>query len=338
MAWQLLSRGALHAASSDDQAVAGASGQEPTPRPALAPYEPFELALRQLRKIEGAGPYEVGGPDQAFRTCKWDQITRRVRWDPARTAAVICDMWDRHWSRNATARVEEMAARVNDVVKELRRRGVLIIHCPSDTMKYYEGTPGRQLAQGAPQVEMSVPADAQGTEREDGWCNLNSNREAPLPIDDADGGGDDDPPCEPATQPPWPWTREIASIQIEEGDAITDSREVFYLMRQRGITNVLIMGVSENMCILGRPFGIRQMVYQGQNVVLIRDLTDSMYNPQKMPYVSHYEANDLMAWHIEKYWCPTITSDQIAGGKPFRFAADTKPPRDFERFVSARSR
>ena len=93
-------------------------------------------------------------------------------------------------------------------------------------------------------------------------------------------------------------------------------------MRQRGITNVIIMGVSENMCILGRPFGIRQMVYQGQNVVLIRDLTDSMYNPQKMPYISHYEANDLMAWHIEKYWCPTITSDQIIGGSLFRFAAD----------------
>ena len=42
------------------------------------------------------------------------------------------------------------------------------------------------------------------------------------------------------------------------------------------------------MCILGRPFGIRQMVYQGQNVVLMRDLTDTMYNPQKKPYVGHF--------------------------------------------------
>ncbi len=28
---------------------------------------------------------------------------------------------------------------------------------------------------------------------------------------------------------------------------------------------------------------------------------------------------------IEKYWCPTITSDQVLGGHPFRFSADTKP-------------
>ncbi len=322
VAWQLLQRGASKAAAATgDQTSPTPAGPGPT-HPPPAPYEPFELDLRHLCKMNSTGPYEVSGPEEAFRIYKWDQTRTKVKWDPSRTAAIICDMWDMHWSRNATARVEEMAPRVNDVVKELRRRGVLIIHCPSDTMKYYEGTPGRRLAQSAPPVEMPIPSDAQGTILASGWCNLNPNREAPLPIDDSDGGDDDNPPCQPATEPPWPWHHEIAAIHIKPGDAITDSREAFYLMRQRGITNVIIMGVSENMCILGRPFGIRQMVYQGQNVVLIRDLTDSMYNPQKMPYVSHYEANDLMGWHIEKYWCPTITSDQIIGGSQFRFAAD----------------
>ena len=325
VAWQLLQRGAFHAAAATDDSTSPApseTGPGASHRPPPAPFAPFELTLRQLRRMNSAGPYEAGGPNEAFRTWKWDQTHTQVKWDPMRTCAVIIDMWNRHWSRNATARIEEAAPRVNDVIKELRRRGVLIIHCPSDTMKHYEDTPGRKLAQSAPKVEMPIPADAQGTERGDGWCNLNPKREAPLPIDDSDGGDDDHPPCQPATAPPWPWTREIASLHIEPGDAITDSREAFYLMRERGITNVFIMGVSENMCVLGRPFGIRQMVYQGQNVVLIRDLTDSMYNPQKMPYVSHYEANDLMAWHIEKYWCPTITSDQIIGGSQFRFAAD----------------
>ncbi|HVU08554.1 MAG TPA: alpha-L-fucosidase [Verrucomicrobiae bacterium] len=320
VAWQLLKQGKLKAAIESE--VSPPNSGMAAKLPEVAPYEPFELNLRQLRKINSAGPYEISGSQEALRTYKWDQTYTIVKWDPLRTAAVICDMWDRHWSRNAMARVEEMAPRINDVVKELRRRGVLIIHCPSDTMKHYEGAPERKLAQAAPPVEMPIPADAQGTVLDSGWCNLNLTREAPLPIDDSDGGGDDNPPCKPATEPPWPWHQQIASIQIEPGDAVTDSREAFYLMRQRGITNVIIMGVSENMCILGRPFGIRQMIYQGQNVVLIRDLTDSMYNPQRMPYVSHYEANDLVGWHIEKYWCPTITSDQIIGGLQFRFAAD----------------
>jgi Cellulase (glycosyl hydrolase family 5) len=51
----------------------------------------------------------------------------------------------------------------------------------------------------------------------------------------------------------------------------------------------------------------------------------SMYNSRQRPFVDHFTGNDLVTWHIEKYWCPTITSDQVLGGKPFRFAGDTKP-------------
>jgi len=267
--------------------------------------EALELDLRYLRKLET-------GVD------KWEPATNHARWEPSRSAAVICDMWDQHWCKSATARVAEMAPRMNDVISELRQRGVLIIHCPSDTMKYYEGTPGRKLAQETPHVETTIPLK--------GWANLDPAKEGPLPIDDADGGCPDDPPCTPATKAPWPWQHQIDTLQIQEGDAITDSAEAFYLMRQRGITNVIIMGVHENMCVLGRPFAIRQMVGQGQNVVLLRDLTDTMYNPRRMPYVDHFMGTDLMTWHIEKYWCPTITSDQITAGSPLRFAADTNQP------------
>ena len=248
---------------------------------------------------------------------QWQVIQSQVPWDPAQTAVVICDMWDRHWCKGATARVAEMAPRMNQFVAELRRRGVLIIHCPSDTMKYYEGTPGRKLAESAPQAVPRVPLQ--------GWGNLDPAKEPPLPIDDSDGGCDDEPQCVTGS----PWRHEISTIEIKEGDAITDSNEAYNLMRQHGITNVLVMGVHQNMCVLGRPFSIRQMVKQGQNVVLVRDLTDSMYNSRKKPFVDHFTGNDLVTWHIEKYWCPTITSDQILGGQPFRFSADAKPPRVF---------
>jgi nicotinamidase-related amidase len=248
---------------------------------------------------------------------EWRQVTNSASWEASSTAAVICDMWDKHWCKGATARVAEMAPRMNLLIGELRKRGVLIIHCPSETMKFYEGSPGRKLAQEAPTAPAKTPLK--------GWCNLDSVKEPALPIDDSDGGCDDLPQCKQGS----PWRRQIATIDILPGDAITDSAEAYNLMRQRGITNVLIMGVHQNMCVLGRPFSIRQMVYQGQNVVLVRDLTDSMYNSRLKPWVDHFTGNDLMAWHIEKYWCPTITSDQLIGGQPFRFAADTKPPRVF---------
>src|SRR5436309_5510710 len=83
-------------------------------------------------------------------------VEKTLQWGPKQTAIVICDMWNRHWCTGATARVAEMAPRMNQVIAEARRRGVFIIHCPSDTMKYYEGTPQRKLAQAAPKVNSSA--------------------------------------------------------------------------------------------------------------------------------------------------------------------------------------
>ena len=248
---------------------------------------------------------------------QWQLAQSHQHWEASKTAAVVCDMWDQHWCKGATARVAEMAPRMNDLIAELRKRGVLIIHCPSSTMKFYQDSPGRRLAEQAPAAPTKVPLQ--------NWCSLDPKKEPKLPIDDSDGGCDDQPPCPTGS----PWTRQIASIEINEGDAITDSAEAYNLMRQRGISNVIVMGVHQNMCVLGRPFSIRQMVYQGQNVILVRDLTDNMYNSRSAPRVDHFTGNDLVTWHIEKYWCPTITSDQILGGQPFRFAADKLAPRTF---------
>ncbi len=241
-----------------------------------------------------------------------DVIEKQVQWNPAQTAVVICDMWDKHHCPDATERVGEMAPRMNEVLKAARAKGMLIIHCPSDTLGFYKDHPGRKLAQAAPKVETKVPLQ--------GWCSLNGVKEPALPIDDSDGGCDGCPEC-----PSYgAWKRQHPALEIMDGDAITDSAEAFYLMRQRGITNVVIMGVHINMCVLGRSFAIRQMVAQGQNVLLVRDLTDSMYNHRMRPYVSHFRGTELVVEHIEQFWCPSITSTDFLGGQPFRFKEDVK--------------
>ena len=263
----------------------------------------------------GAGPLSLNLRDRVEApggSGSFEVRERRAEWDPARTAVVLCDMWDQHWCRSATARVAEMAPRMNAVIQAARRAGVLIIHCPSSTLDFYRDSPGRKLAQSAPVVEARVPLQ--------GWCSLDRTKEPALPIDDSDGGCDDWPQCAQGS----PWKRQIAALEIAPGDAITDSAEAYYLMRQRGIENVIVMGVHLNMCVLGRPFGIRQLVAQGLNVVLMRDLTDTMYNSRRRPFVSHFVGTDLMVAHVEQHWCPTVTSADFIDGEPFRFAADRR--------------
>ena len=244
---------------------------------------------------------------------RWHATTEKAAWDSRKTAIVICDMWDKHWCAGATKRVAEMAPRMNEVVSKARRQGVLIIHCPSDTMDFYKDTSERLLAQKAPAAETKRPLER--------WCRLDPDREGKLPIDDSDGGCDCSPQCKNFKA----WSRQIADIKVEAGDAVTDSGEAFNLMRQRGIENVIVMGVHTNMCVLGRPFSIRQMVYQGQNVVLMRDMTDTMYNSRMAPFVAHPTGTDLVIEHIEKNWCPTISSVDFLGGKEFRFSGDKRP-------------
>jgi hypothetical protein len=62
---------------------------------------------------------------------------------------------------------------------------------------------------------------------------------------------------------------------------------------------------------------------RGWDIGLVRDLADTMYNSRAWPYVNHFRGTDLIVEHIEKYVCPTVTSDQLLGGSPFHFREDT---------------
>jgi hypothetical protein len=53
------------------------------------------------------------------------------------------------------------------------------------------------------------------------------------------------------------------------------------------------------------------MTRLGFEVVLVRDLTDAMYDPRKRPFVSHTRGTELVVEHIEAKWCPSILSDDL---------------------------
>jgi len=50
--------------------------------------------------------------------------------------------------------------------------------------------------------------------------------------------------------------------------------------------------------------------------VLVRDLTDTMYNPKRPPNVPHDRGTELVVEFIEKHWCPTVLSDDLLSLRP----------------------
>ena len=254
----------------------------------------------------------------------------RREWDPAKTAVIVCDMWDAHHCLNATKRGAEVAPRMNAFLKESRKRGATIIHAPSSCVDFYKDHPARKRVADVPKAK-NLPAKIND------WLNWRNAEEeaAGYPIDHSDGGEDDDPKehAEWAKElenrgrnPGAPWVRQSEALEIDGGkDFITDNgTENWSILELKGIENVLLVGVHTNMCVLGRPFGLRQMANNGKNVALVRDLTDTMYNPKMKPFVSHFRGTDLIIDHVEKYVCPTVSSEQVLGGSAHSFKGDDR--------------
>jgi nicotinamidase-related amidase len=224
---------------------------------------------------------------------QWSEVRIDYPFDPAKSALIVCDMWDKHWCSGANVRVAALVKKLEPVLETARRNGMIIVHAPSETMSFYANTPQRQrmlsLPAFAPPKEMKITAP-------------------PLPIDDSDGG------CDTAGEKEHrAWTCEHPGLKIAPEDYISDNgQEIYDLLRSRGIGTLFYTGVHANMCILNRTFAIKQMTKWGMRCILLRDLTDAMYGPQDAPHVSHRQGTELVVEYIEKYWSPTALSGDLS--------------------------
>jgi nicotinamidase-related amidase len=206
-------------------------------------------------------------------------------------------MWDNHWCSGAAKRVTLLAPKINTTIEIARKSGMRIIHAPSETMDFYKDFPQRKVMTNLSKVTPPAGIDLPSP---------------PLPIDDSSGG------CDTTADKFFKaWSRQTAAIRIAEGDVISDNGpEVYSFLKRDGIRNLLVMGVHTNMCILNRTFAIKQMTRWGIRCILVRDLTDAMYNPGDRPFVSHERGTEEVIQHIEKYWCPTTLSADLAESLP----------------------
>ncbi|WP_238602792.1 isochorismatase family protein [Fimbriiglobus ruber] len=226
------------------------------------------------------------------------KIEQIITLNPKACAVVICDMWDNHWCASAAKRCDVLAKKAGPVVEAARKAGMTVIHCPSDCMGFYADHPARKRAQA---VKVTPPPAAKDLPN------------PPLPIDDSDGGCDDAGPSKQFRA----WKKQHDAIGIDaDKDYITDDgKEVYSILADRGIKTVIVMGVHTNMCVLNRTFAIKQLRKWDVDCLLVRDLTDTMYNPKMKPLVAHDAGTNLVIDYIERYWCPTILSFHMPAAK-----------------------
>ena len=256
------------------------------------PLRPKKAGVLRLRLRTRVQPFK--GADE------WHEAVVEEELPVAETALLLCDVWDKHWCAGANRRLAAMLPRMSQVAQFARKHGIQIVHAPSDTMGFYADTPQRRRAQAAPHAQPPKPRKLP---------------DPPLPIDASDGGCD----CQPQCRSHRAWKRQHPAIEVAEPDAVSDNgQEVYNLLQQLGVKNLVLMGVHTNMCVLGRSFAIKPMTRWGVRCVLVRDLTDTMYNPRRPPHVPHERGTELVVEYIEKHWCPSVLSDDLLKTHPPR--------------------
>lgn len=223
--------------------------------------------------------------------------------DPAKTAAVVIDMWDRHWCESYTRMVAGMVPAMNEALAAARRLGMQVVFAPSDVLDAHAGAPQRHAVQALPHSEL--PEEA--------------NFYPPPPPYAGTGGCECGPdrPCQKASA----WSSQNANLHVEPGDWIVDcnnNQELWNLCTAHGITTLLYMGVATNMCIIGRSCGIRPMTQIGLRCLLVRDLSAAIsgngYDPDSQqidPDFTPAEGTRRVLHHLERHYCPSFDRQQL---------------------------
>ena len=264
---------------------------------------PTSLTRRESAGLEGTGQLSVPVRSrlQPFKGAdEWVEVRLDQTLETGKTALLLCDVWDDHWCSGFQRRAEAVVPRIAETVEAVRAAGVRVIHAPSVVLAFYAGTPARERALAVPRVKPELPM---------------ALPDPPEPLVDSDVL------CCDTGEPVWygAWTRQHPAVRIDDadfvaadGDRVLDGGvHVLSLLQSEGIEHLLYAGFALNMCVLHRSFGIKAMTRWGVRCLLVRDLTDAMWNPSVPPYVDHETANALYVEYVERHWCPTLASADL---------------------------
>ena len=246
-------------------------------------------------------------------------IIEKKQIDPAKTAIVVIDMWDRHWCSTYTQRVANLVPRMNRTLDAARRLGIQVVFAPSDVVDFYRDYPQRKamLAIGAkpqpPKTTFKPPAQPTGRD----CCECGPTQ-----------------PCK--TNSFGRWSRQHPELKIVERDLIgncNDQRELLNFCQDRNIDTLIYAGVASNMCVLNRQFGMNNIKQYIPRLMFISDLVQAITANGLDPATKTQDWNftpakgsAIIQRYIEKHIAPSFESRQlIAAAGMDRFAGDNRP-------------
>ena len=217
-------------------------------------------------------------------TGKIQLSTERV--DPRKVGVIAVDVWNFHWCKTATMRVDAIVPRINRALEASRALGMTVMLCPSDVVDNYVGFPQREAVLAL--TPLPVPKVMEVT------CP---------PVPDAGGCACGRERCGGN----YGWDGMHPGLILGTADLMPDTQaEVYTICQQRGLTHLIYVGFHTQVCLLGKPMGLRAMKSAGLRCVLARDMTDAHpgYDPARN-FTPDLNTEQVVE-HFEKHLAPTI--------------------------------
>ncbi|MCZ0932189.1 MAG: hypothetical protein OXJ52_03440 [Oligoflexia bacterium] len=218
---------------------------------------------------------------------------KRLKWNPSKTAIIVVDMWDKHWCLPSEKMAVLLAKKIDPFLSLLRDKGVQVFFAPSGTTQFYADTANYKRVKKFKRLFQ---------EKLDWFYIFKDEPNMPLKIGCEDKGrnlGTD------------PWTKQSQFLKIKENDLISDNAtDIINILMNKRVNLVLYAGAHSNGCVVSQPFGMRNLKKKGFQVALIRDLTDSFTQKNRL-FPFQKERNKIIIDHIESYIAPTIHSSQF---------------------------
>jgi len=244
------------------------------------------IALAQASAKSSPAPAQITLDLQSRDPETGDVITTRETVDPSKVGVIAVDVWNYHWCKTATMRVDALVPRINQALQGARELGMTVMLCPSDVVDNYAGFPQREAVLAL--QTKSVP--------------LVSKVDCP-PVPDAGGCACGRERC--AVN--YGWDGMHPALEIGANDWMPDTQaEVYAICQQRGLTHLIYVGFHTQVCLLGKPMGLRAMKEAGMRCVLARDMTDAHpgYIPERQ-FTPDLNTEQVVE-HFEKFLSPTI--------------------------------
>jgi hypothetical protein len=212
--------------------------------------------------------------------------------DPRKIAIIAVDCWHYHWCRTWRNRAGSLIPRFNYSFDAARKLGMTFIFSPTNAMRDLNKSPQRKntlALSDYPLPALSNLPDPYPGNLRFGMCEC--------------GLGDD---CHYTNNV----NNQHPDLKMTGDDYIAlTQQEAYNVLKHRGITHIIYTGFATNMCMWGKPTGMKFMRQFGFRCMASRDLTEAItrYAEESFnPTQGTLEVIEL----IERELAPTLSMEE----------------------------